>query len=158
MPRWEWVQVHVVVHEAGEVGFEVQVLQPLLAREVVDAASLRDAVGQVPLGVADRAFGPVRVLVFSSLHLGVGGVPVRHTHLHTHWDCLQSLQTMAFEDRHDLLERPQFVARRQQRLGELPDFLGRLDSGLVGGLPVEDSEDDLPDSVRLVRRIVLQRT
>jgi hypothetical protein len=72
----------------GQVRLGVDVLHPLLEREVVDATPLRMPVRQVPLGFAGRATSAVCVLEFSALHFGVGGVPVGYAHVHTHWDRL----------------------------------------------------------------------
>ena len=155
MARGECIQMYVVGHELRQVRFGEHVLHPLLEREVVDSASFRGAVGQVPIGIADRALCTVCVLEFSALQFGVGGVPVGHAHLHTNWDGLQSLQPMSFEDCHDFLELAHFVARGEQGAGELPNIFSGLDGGLVGRLPVQDCEYDLSHSWCRVSRVVL---
>lgn len=95
MPRRIFSGEPVVVHVGSEVRFEVKVLQPLLDREVVDSAALRP-VGQISILVAFRTTCAVGVLVFRSLHAGVRGVPESDTHIHTHRDGLQGLQSVAF--------------------------------------------------------------
>ena len=155
MARWELLWEHVVVHEVRQVGFGEDVLEPLLEWEVVDAASLGDAVGQVSSLVAHRALCPVCVFVLSALHFGVGWVPVRNAHVHTHRDGLESLQPMAFQDGHHFLEPRHTIFRREEGAGVLPDILGRTDRFLVSCHPVEHSEDDLPESGHVHVRIIL---
>jgi hypothetical protein len=148
----------VVVHEARQVRLREDVLHPLLEREVVDAPSLRAAVGQVSILGADRACCPVGVLVLSALHLGVGGVPVCYAHVHAHRDGLQGLQAMAFQDRHHFFEPPHVILLREQGAGELPDILGRSDRRFVCCHPVEHSEDNLTQCGNVHVSIGLQTT
>ena len=157
MARGESIREQVVVHDCAQVWFGEDVLHPLLEGEVVEAAPLREAISQVPLRAADRALGSMRVHVLPVLHLGVGGVPVDNAHLHTHWDYLESLQPMPFQDRHDFLELPH-VIHGEQGTGVLPDVFGRMDGCFVRCHPVEDCEDDLAESGSWVCWVGLRTT
>ena len=157
MARGEGIREQVVVHDCAQIRFGEDVLHPLLEGEVVDAAPLRETVSQVPRRAADRALGTMRVHVLPLLHLGVGGVPVGNAHVHTHWDYLESLQPMPFQDRHDFLELPHVILG-EQGTGVLPDVFGRMDGFFVGGHPVEDCEDYLAESGSCVGWVDLRRT
>ena len=124
MARRESVALHVVVHEPRQVRLLEDVLKPLPEREVVDAAALCRAVGQVTCLVALWAPRPVYIPVLCALQLGVRRVPVRNAHVDADWNRFERLQVMAFQDGHHFFESRHFVVFGEQGASVLPDIFG----------------------------------